>query len=745
MKKRLNLFNLQLAKRSTSAAFNLSLIVAFCLFHSPAAAQKVFSIEEAVTMGKGAILAPKTLSGLSWIPGTHTHYHYAKQNDTTCIVFYDVDKRSADTLNLARINFALKQYNGMHRPTQPPLDDLKGVPWIQNWKNERMFRFQSGEVVFLYDIKGDQLIAEHGLEGNMENQLVHTQTGHIAYTVGQNVFVKYVGASAIQVTFDSVEGIVNGTIVHRNEFGINGGLFWSEEGRRLAYYRMDESMVTQYPIYDIDKMPAQGNFVRYPFAGAASHQVTVWAYDSKTNRSVKIKTEGPAEQYLTNISWDPSGKFLYIAVVNRDQDHMWLNKYDAESGDFMFTLFEEKHEKYVEPENPMFWVDDNSFIWQSERDGFNHLYHYTKDGILLKQLTNGNWLVTSLLGKDKKGKYLFFMATKQSPLNNNLYQVDLKSGTVTELSSESGVHTCRVSEDGAYVLDSYSNASTPYIAQRISLKDGAKTIIHKAANPLKDYELGETSVFTLKASDGTDLYCRMIKPTHFDPAKKYPVVVYTYGGPHLQLIRNSWLSAANLWMHYMAQQGYVVFSLDGRGSSNRGLAFENATFKNLGTLEMEDQLVGAKWLKEQSFVDGNRMAVHGWSFGGFLTTSLMTRSPGTFRVGVAGGPVIDWSMYEVMYTERYMDKPSENPEGYKKANLLNYVENLDGKLLIIHGTSDDVVLWQHSLLYVRESINKKVLIDYFVYPEHPHNVLGTDRVHLMRKITEYIQNNVAAE
>ncbi|HCS21423.1 MAG TPA: S9 family peptidase, partial [Bacteroidetes bacterium] len=293
--------------------------------------------------------------------------------------------------------------------------------------------------------------------------------------------------------------------------------------------------------------------------------------------------------------------------------------------------------------------------------------------------------------------------------------------------------------------DIYSNAGTPNIAQRISLKDGAKTILHKAANPLTEYELGETSVFTLKASDGTDLYCRMIKPTHFDPAKKYPVVVYTYGGPHLQLIRNSWLSSANLWMHYMAQQGYLVFSLDGRGSANRGLAFENATFRNLGTLEMEDQLVGAKWLKEQSFVDGNRMAVHGWSFGGFLTTTLMTRSPGTFRVGVAGGPVIDWSMYEIMYTERYMDKPSENPDGYKKANLLNYVENLDGKLLMIHGTSDDVVLWQHSLLYVREAVNKKVLIDYFVYPEHPHNVLGTDRVHLMRKITEYIQLNLAAE
>lgn len=722
----------------------ITLILLFFFSISSVQAQKVFSIEDAVTMG-GGTLAPKTLSGLNWIPGTHTHYHYATQRDTSCIVFYDVDKRSADTLDLAGINFALKQYNGIQRPTQAPLPDLKAVPRIQSWKNERLFRFQSGQVVFLYDIKGRLLSAEHGVEGNMENQLVHEETGHIAYTLGQNVFIKFVGASPLQVTFDSTDGIVNGTAVHRNEFGIHSGLFWSDEGSRLAYYRMDESIVTQYPIYDIDKMPAQGNFVRYPFAGATSHQVTVWVYDSRSKKSIKIKTEGPAEQYLTNISWDPSGKYLYIAVVNRAQNHMWLNKYEAETGEFISTLFEEKHEKYVEPENAMFWIDGKTFIWQSERDGFNHLYLYNTDGILEKQLTSGDWMVTSLLGKDKKGKNLFFMATKQSPLNTNLYQVELKSGKISEITSESGAHFCKVSDDGALVLDAYSNAGTPFIAQRIALKDGSKTVLLNAPNPLKEYELGETSVFTLKASDGTDLYCRMIKPTHFDPAKKYPVVVYTYGGPHLQLIRNSWLSAANLWMHYMAQQGYVVFSLDGRGSSNRGLAFENATFRQLGTIEMADQLVGAKWLKEQSFVDGNRMAIHGWSFGGFLTTTLMTRSPGTFRVGVAGGPVIDWAMYEIMYTERYMDQPSENPEGYKAANLLNYVENLDGKLLMIHGTSDDVVLWQHSLLYVREAVKKGVLIDYFVYPEHLHNVGGKDRVHLMRKITEYIQINLATE
>ncbi len=713
----------------------------FCIV--PSKAQRIFSIEEATTYGNYSLL-PESLSGLSWIPETHTYYHTGKKGEESCLVFTDADKNTNDTIDLAAVNFALKQYNGINRPTAPPIPDLKSVPRIINWKNEKEFRFQSGNIIYLFHIKSKTMRSEHGVEGRLTNQTFHDERGYVAYTEGANVFVKYPGSVPVQVSNDSAIGVVNGVTVHRNEFGINGGLFWSPDARRLAYYRMDESMVTQYPIYQLDKMPAQGEEIRYPFAGAASHHVTLHVFDTKKGKSVQIQTVGSAEQYLTNISWDPSEEYVYIAIVNRDQNMMMLNKYNAISGEFVVTLFEETHDKYVEPEHPMHWVDKKHFIWQSERDGFNHLYLYDENGILEKQLTKGDWLVTELLGGDEKGKQLYFMATKQSPLNRNLYKVDLKSGDISEWAKESGYHSCQVTEDGKYILDSYSSSSVVGVTQLISTKDWKKKELLKSKDPLKDFELGQTSVFTMKAADGeTDLYCRMIKPTHFDSTKKYPVVVYLYGGPHLQLVRNSWLSGANLWMHYMAQQGYVVFSMDSRGSDNRGLAFENSTFRQLGTIEMADQIVGANWLKKQSFVNPNRMAVHGWSFGGFLTTTLMTRAPGTFQVGVAGGPVIDWSMYEIMYTERYMDRPEENPEGYKTANLLNYVENLHGKLLMIHGTSDDVVLWQHSLLYVREAVKKEVLMDYFVYPEHPHNVRGKDRVHLMRKITEYITDNLA--
>lgn len=708
----------------------------------PAGAQKIFSIEEAVTYGSGK-LSPESLSGHSWIPGTNTHYHYARADKQSSLVFMEAGETGSDTLDLEKLNFALKQYNGIKRATGTPLPDFTSFPRIQNWKDEHSFRFIRERVVYVYDMRSEMLSVENGLEEGAENLEFFPELGHIAYTKGQNLYMKATGTLPVQITFDSTDGIVNGRAVHRNEFGIHKGIFWSPDAKKIAWYHMDESMVTSYPVYDLDAMPAGADFIRYPFAGARSHEVKLGVYDIRSSSVIYLQTGLPADQYLTNIAWDPKGKYIYVAIVNREQNSMSLKKFDAESGEELVTLITEKHDKYVEPEHPMEWVDKKHFIWQSERNGYNHLYLYDDDGILQRQLTDGKWVVTEFLGCDKKGKTAYFMATRQSPLNRNLYKVDLKSGEITELTAENGYHSCEGSSDKKYWIDHYSSASVPGISQIVREKDLNKTVLLKSKNPLQDYELGSDSVFTIRSTDGsTDLYCRMIKPSHFDPAKKYPVVVYVYGGPHLQLIRNSWMNGANLWMHYMAQQGYVVFSLDNRGSANRGLEFENATFRQLGTVELADQLAGVAFLKQQTFVDASRMAVHGWSFGGFMTTSLMTRFPNTFKVGVAGGPVIDWSMYEIMYTERYMDKPEENPEGYKQANLLNYVENLNGKLLLIHGTSDDVVLWQHSLLYVKKCVDKEVLLDYFVYPGHPHNVRGKDRVHLMRKVSEYIKDNL---
>jgi dipeptidyl-peptidase-4 len=305
------------------------------------------------------------------------------------------------------------------------------------------------------------------------------------------------------------------------------------------------------------------------------------------------------------------------------------------------------------------------------------------------------------------------------------------------LDNENGVHSGILSPNFEYIYDSFANAETPRKVNIINTKNGKIENILNAENPLVKYDRPEVKNVTLKADDGTPLYGKLILPTNFDATKKYPVIVYLYNGPNVQLITNSFPASGNLWYDYMAQNGYVVFSMDGRGSFNRGRDFENATFGKLGTVEMEDQLKGVDYLKSLPFVDANKMGVHGWSFGGFMTTSLMLRHPDVFKVGVAGGPVIDWNMYEIMYTERYMDTPEKNPEGYKTANLLDKVQNLKGKLLMIHGAQDDVVVWQHSINFLKSAVDKGVQVDYFAYPGHPHNVIGKDRVHLMQKITDY--------
>jgi len=423
---------------------------------------------------------------------------------------------------------------------------------------------------------------------------------------------------------------------------------------------------------------------------------------------------------------------------------MNLNCYNATTGDFIKTLFTEKDEKYTEPLHPVQFLPTNAnqFIWQSRKDGFNHLYLYDTNGKLIRQLTKGNWEVIDIAGFNKKGDKIYFTSTINSGINRDFCSTIISTGKTTRLTSGDGVHTAIFNAETENFIDNFSSLNTPRVIKIVSSQGKEIKTLLTAENPLKDYAIGTTKLFTLKSQLGDDLYCRMVLPVNFDSTKKYPVIVYVYGGPHVQLVTNTWLAGGDLWYQYMAEKGYIVFTLDNHGSGNRGKAFEQATFRQLGTVEMQDQLTGVDYLKSLAFVDSTRMGVHGWSFGGFMTTSLMTRNPGIFKAAVAGGPVIDWSYYEVMYTERYMDTPEQNPEGYKNNCLLNYVDKLQGKLMLIHGTSDDVVVWQHTMMYLKKAVSKNILLDYFAYPGHLHNVTGKDRVHLMGKISQYFEENL---
>ncbi|MEA3316418.1 MAG: DPP IV N-terminal domain-containing protein, partial [Bacteroidota bacterium] len=548
---------------------------------------------------------------------------------------------------------------------------------------------------------------------------------------------------SVQITKDKNPEIVNGQEVHRREFGIEKGIFWSPKGNALAFYRKDESMVTDYPLVDISTRIATLKNIKYPMAGMKSHEVTLGVYNINTKETVFLNTGEPKEQYLTNIVWSPDEQSVFIAVLNREQNHMQLKEYDATTGEFVKILFEEKNDKYIEPEHSMVFLESDSdkFIWQSRNGGFNHVYLYNTDGDLIKQITEGNFEVSSVIGFNKNDKDLFYVSTEESAIERHIYKVNLKTGKKTKLTDISGSHNAKFNTSYKYFIDSYSSTEIPKKIDIVSVNGKVEQNILTSKNPLKEYNIGEMSISTIKAADGvTDLYYRLIKPTNFDPNKKYPAIIYVYGGPHAQLVENRWLGGARMWQYYMAQKGYVMLTVDNRGSANRGLEFENVIHRQLGVNEIADQMKGVELLNSLGYVDSERIGVHGWSFGGFLTTSLMLKKADTFKVGVAGGPVIDWKYYEIMYGERYMDTPQENPEGYKENNLKNYVSNLKGKLLIVHGAIDNTVVWQNSLSFVRECVKQDVLLDYFVYPRHEHNVRGMNRVHLMKKVTQYFDD-----
>lgn len=689
-------------------------------------------MQDAVLGLKGA-LAPKNLKQLNWMPGEDAYAYVTGAAPNEALIKVGVPGMKTDTL------LRLKEINDQLAAT----DRLKAFPAI-TWTGKDQFYFASGQKYYLGKKQNGfwQYTNWQALPDSADNIKVDYQTRQIAYTIGNNLYLNDSRGNTLQVTRDIDKDIVSGQSVHRNEFGIDGGIFFAPKGNLLAFYRMDQRMVNDYPIIDWSGVPAHNENIKYPMAGGTSHQVTLGIFNPITRQTVYVKTGTAKDHYLTCVTWSPDEQYIFIALLNREQNHLWLNQYNAQTGDFIKTLFEETDPKYVEPQHPLTFLpgSNTEFIWWSQRDGYMHLYRYNTHGKLLNQVTKGPWLVNAVAGVNAARKELIITATKDSPLEKHGYAVSWVTGDISRLDKEPGLHLIDANTKGTYILDRYQNKDVPRkIEVSATGKSWSKTVL-TAPDPLATYERPKVESVTLKADDGTPLYGKLIYPTHFDPSKKYPVIVYLYNGSHVQLITNTFPESGNLWYDYMAQHGYIIFSMDGRGSSNRGLKFEQATFRHLGTNEMNDQLQGVAYLKSLPFVDADRMGVHGWSFGGFMTTSLMLRHPGIFKCAVAGGPVIDWSLYEIMYTERYMDTPQENPKGYEENNLLTKTKNLKGKLLMIHGAQDNVVVWQHSMKFIKACVDNGVQLDYFVYPGHEHNVLGKDRVHLMQKITDYFDD-----
>lgn len=621
---------------------------------------------------------------------------------------------------------------------------------------------RDGANIYTVDFKKHSLVSETEIADGDNLLESNYKSGAMAILRDNNLYVRR-GVKEWQLSKDGSREIVYGQSVHRDEFGIHKGTFFSNDGTKLAFYRMDQSMVVDYPQVTIPEIDyfnhpetqtcsAVAAPDKYPMTGETSHEVTVGVFDSATGKTIYLKAGNPKDRYFTNISWSPDDKTIYMFELNRDQNDCRLVSYNATTGEKTGELYRETDEKYVEPQHPIMFLpwDNSKFIMQSQKDGYNHLYLCTlgkhgsrmahnTESLDIKQLTSGKWVVMEVLGFNAKRKSIIIASNEINPIQRNLFAVDVKTGKRTRVDETgNGWHNGLLSESGAFVFDKYSSPDVPNNIAIVNTENGKKLSYFHAEDPWKGYNVPEYSCGTVKAADGeTDLYWRMVKPTNFDPKKKYPTIIYVYGGPHAHNVDARWHYSSRSWETYMAQNGYLLFILDNRGSENRGKAFEQATFRQLGQEEMKDQMKGVEYLKTLPYVDADRIGVHGWSFGGFMTISLMTNYPDVFKVGVAGGPVIDWHWYEVMYGERYMDTPQTNPEGYKKTSLLYKAKDLKGKLQIITGYNDATVVPQHCLTFIKACIAAGTQPDFFVYPGEPHNMRGHQSTHLHERISQY--------
>ncbi|MGL5272068.1 MAG: DPP IV N-terminal domain-containing protein [Phocaeicola sp.] len=708
--------------------------------------KKSFTLEELLPGGSNYFnMLPKNLYGLQWWGdvAVHADIHTVKSIHPTTgkeIVITTLDEVN-EAIVSANESFQLKtELKQLHQ--------LRGAKFP--WADQPVFTFQQSNYMVWYNFKEKRVTNLFYLTGAPQGIDFCAANGTVAYTDGDNLRIASKGEESTLINpigESTPKGIVYGQSVHRDEFGIHKGTFWSPKGSSLAFYRMDQSMVTDYPQVNTTTRTATLEPDKYPMAGMTSHKVTIGVYNLATAKTTYLQTGDVTDRYFTNISWSPDEKNIFVIELNRAQNHAQLVRYNAETGAKEAVLIEEKHEKYVEPQNPITFLpwDSNLFIYQSQQDGYNHLYLYNSAGELQKQLTKGEWLVQDLLGFNKDTKEVIIKSTEISPLQGNIFSVQISTGKRTLIGESNANHNVQLSTTGKYLIDNYSSHT---IARNIAIiptngKSKKVVTLLEATNPMEAYNMPEITVGTLKAADGeTELYYRLIKPVDFDPNKKYPAIIYVYGGPHAQMITNVRDYGARGWDIYMAQKGYVMLTVDNRGSSNRGLEFENCTHYQLGTEEMKDQLQGVELLKSLPYVDINRLGVHGWSYGGFMTTNLMLTYPDTFKVGVAGGPVIDWNYYEVMYGERYMGTAETNPEGFKNADLKLRAGNLKGRLQLIIGANDPVCVPQHAVTFLRACIDAGTHPDYFIYPEAGHNMVGRDRIHLHERITRYFEDNL---
>ena len=615
-------------------------------------------------------------------------------------------------------------------------------------ETESIYRYSKKSIFYVYNTQSKQLNKVFDKKIQLAN--FSPDSKYVSYVFRNNIYLYEINSGKIQkITHEGVPNriICGGTDwVYEEEFGLVQGYEWSPNSRYIAYYTFNESKVPEFSmdIFEENLYPKQEKF-KYPKAGERNSIVKIKIFDLEQKTDIVAQVNKKTESYLPRITWTNQSNKLFVQRLNRHQNHLELISINPNSGEGI-KIYEEKDAAYIDiHDNLTFYKDDSGFLWTSEKDGYNHIYLFQINGKERRQITKGKWDVTNFYGFDEDNKVLYYQSNESSPLEKDIYRINVWGKSKNKLSDLEGTNNASFSENYSYFINTNSNANTPNTINLYNAQ-GQKIRTIKNSQKLKDtlanYELGQKEFFNFKTDQGTKLNGWIMKPADFDQNKKYPVLMYVYGGPGSQTVTNSW-GGNYMWCQLLLQKGYVVVSIDNRGTGGRGAKFKKCTYKELGKLETIDQIEGAKYLSKLDYVDDTRIGIWGWSYGGYMSSLCILKGSNQFKTAIAVAPVTNWRFYDTIYTERYMQTPDENPDGYDLNSPIHHVDSLLGNYLLIHGSADDNVHVQNTYEMTNALVNANKQFDLFIYPDKNHSIYGgTTRLHLFTKITDYIIKNL---
>ena len=715
------------------------LIISFLFVSTILSAQKAISLED-IWGGK---FSPEYINSIqSMANGKYYTVLEYGENGTS------IDKYSYSSLN--KITTVVK---GSDLPDAPFFTSYKFSPnensILLATETSAIYRHSYTANHFLYNLDNKSLTE---ISSGVEQEPSFSPDGSkIAFARENNIYIYNIkDKTETQVTTDGKKNeIINGITdwVYEEEFAFVRAFEWSPDSRYIAYIKFNEKEVPEMSIdiFESSLYPEQMKF-KYPKPGEHNSKVSLHMYSLSSKITEEVKFEHDEDFYIPRLKWNKQKHNLSFVVMNRHQNDLKLNLVNASSLDIR-TLLHETSETYIDISNNLTFLEDNSFIWTSEKDGFNHIYHYNSVGKLKRQITKGKWEVTDFYGYSEEDKRLYYQSTENGSINRGVYSIKLSGSSKKSLNTEPGTSSANFANDYEYYIHTYSNSNQANIYSLCRAKDGKEiTVIenNSALNKtISEYPISRKKFLTIKTNNGSVMNAWIIKPTDFNPSLQYPVLMYVYGGPGSQTVTNSWGGTNYLWFEMLAEKGYIVISVDNRGTGGKGAAFKKSTYKELGKFEIEDQIAAAKYFGEYPYVDKDRIGMFGWSFGGYMTSLAMTKGADTFKMGIAVAPVTNWRFYDSVYTERYMQTPQENASGYDDNSPINYVSKLKGSYLLVHGSADDNVHFQNTMKMIEALVQANKQFDLFVYPDKNHGIYGGNtRLHLYTKMTKYIEDNL---